>query len=80
VNLLLGNIGTIKESTETLIDTSKEVALEINLMKSKYMLLTRHQNADQNQDIKIGNVSFENVTQLRYFEIDSNKSEFDSGD
>jgi hypothetical protein len=30
------------------------------------MLLSRHQNAGQNHDIKIGNRSFENVAHLRY--------------
>ncbi|PNF28518.1 hypothetical protein B7P43_G14701 [Cryptotermes secundus] len=30
------------------------------------MLLTRHQNAGQNHDIKIGNRCFENVAQFRY--------------
>jgi hypothetical protein len=30
------------------------------------MLLSRHQNAGQNQDINIGNRCFENVAQLRY--------------
>jgi hypothetical protein len=29
--------------------------------KTKYMLLSRHQNAGQNHDIKIGNRYFENV-------------------
>jgi hypothetical protein len=31
------------------------------------MLLSRHQNAGQNQDIKIANRSFENVAQFKYF-------------
>jgi hypothetical protein len=52
--------------TETLIDASKEVGLEINSEKTKYMLLSRHQNVGQNRDIKIANRSFENVSQLRY--------------
>jgi hypothetical protein len=30
------------------------------------MLLSRHQNAGQNHDIKIGNRCFENVAQFRY--------------
>jgi hypothetical protein len=53
VNLLGDSIDTIKKNTETLIDASKEVGLEINVEKTKYMLLVCHQNAGQNQDIKI---------------------------
>jgi hypothetical protein len=57
---------TVKKNTETLIDASKEVGLEINVEKIKYMLLCRHQNVGQNRDIKIANRSFENVSQLKY--------------
>jgi hypothetical protein len=60
-NLLGDNIDTIKESKETLIDASKEVGLEINVVKTKYMLLSRHQNVGQKRDIKIANRSFGNV-------------------
>jgi hypothetical protein len=55
VNLLGYNIYTIKKNTQTLIDASNEVGLEVNAEKTKYMLLSRHQNAGQNQDIKISN-------------------------
>ncbi|PNF38698.1 hypothetical protein B7P43_G17524, partial [Cryptotermes secundus] len=65
VNLLGDNVDTIKINTQTLIDASKEVDLEINTEKTKYMLLSRHQNAGQNLDIKI-NRCFENVAQFRY--------------
>jgi hypothetical protein len=66
VNLLGDNIGTIKKNTDTLIDASKEVGLEINVGKTMYMLLYSHQNVGQNRDIKIANRSFENVSQFKY--------------
>jgi hypothetical protein len=34
--------------------------------KTKYMLLSHHQNVGQNRDIKIANRSFENVSQFKY--------------
>jgi hypothetical protein len=37
---------------ETLIDASKEVGLDINVEKTKYMLLSHHQNAVQVWNIK----------------------------
>jgi sorting nexin-29 len=66
VNLLGDNRDTIKKNTETLTDASKEVGLEINVDKTKYMLLSRHQNVGQNREIKIANRSFENVSQFKY--------------
>jgi hypothetical protein len=50
----------------TLIDASKEVGLEANTEKTKYMLLSHHQDAGQNHDIKIANRCFENVVQFIY--------------
>jgi hypothetical protein len=41
-DLLGDNIDTIKESKETFIEASKEVGLEVNSEKTKYMLLSRH--------------------------------------
>jgi hypothetical protein len=61
VNLLGDDIDTINTNTETLIDASKEVGLEVNIEKLS-MLVAQDQNADQNRDLKIGNRSFENVS------------------
>jgi biotin operon repressor len=49
VNLLGDTIGTTNKNTWTLIDASKEVGLEVNADKTRYMLLSRHQNAGQNR-------------------------------
>jgi hypothetical protein len=48
----------------TLIDASKEVDLEINVGKTKYMLLPSHQNAGHG--VKIANRSFVNVAQFKF--------------
>jgi hypothetical protein len=47
VNLLGDNVDATKKNMETLIHASKEVGLEVNTEKTKYMLLSRHQNAGQ---------------------------------
>jgi hypothetical protein len=53
VNLLGDNIDVIKKTTEMLIiDASKEVGLEINVEKNKYILLSCCQNAGKNLDVK----------------------------
>jgi hypothetical protein len=66
VNLVGDNIDTIKKNDETSIDASEEVGLEINVEKTKYMLLSRHQNVGQSRDVKIADRSFENVSQFKY--------------
>jgi hypothetical protein len=66
-NLLGDNIDTVKKNTETFIDASKEIGLEINAEKTVYMLLSRCQNERENRDINIVNSSFENMAQFRYF-------------
>jgi hypothetical protein len=71
VNLLGDNTDAIKKNMETLTDASKEVGLQVNTEKTKYMLLSHHQNAGQSYSIKIANRCFENVARLRYFNFNS---------
>jgi hypothetical protein len=47
-------------------DTSKEAGLKVNAEKTKYMLLSCYQNAEQNCDKNIANRSFDNVALFKY--------------
>jgi hypothetical protein len=51
VNILGDDIDTIKKNTQTLIDASKQIGLEVNTEKTKYMSLSRHQNVGKNHDM-----------------------------
>jgi hypothetical protein len=65
-NVFGGNVDAIKKKTVTLIDASKEVGLKVNADKTKYVLLSRHQNAGQNNDLKRANLSFVTMAQFKY--------------
>jgi hypothetical protein len=45
VNLLGDSINTIKEITETFLETSRDIDLEINAEKAKYMIMSRYPNS-----------------------------------
>jgi hypothetical protein len=49
VNILGQNI-TIKKNMETLLQDSMEIGLEVNTEKTKYMIISHHQNGGQNNN------------------------------
>jgi len=66
VNILGGSIHTVKENTEALIVASKETGLEVNVDKTKYMVMSGDQNAGQSHSMKIDNSSIERVEEFKY--------------
>jgi hypothetical protein len=60
------SIKTLKGNTKALLEASRDIGLEINAKKTKYMIMSRHQNSVQNQNIRIANESFENVAKFKY--------------
>jgi hypothetical protein len=65
-NLLGDRIYTRKENTRTLLEASRDVGLEINSKKTKYIIMSHHPNSGQNQNIRTANELFENVAKFKY--------------
>ncbi|KAJ4433916.1 hypothetical protein ANN_16230 [Periplaneta americana] len=66
VNMFKENPRTIRGSTEILLEASKAIGLEVNPEKRKYMIMSRDQNIVRNGNIKIGDLSFEEVEKFKY--------------
>ena len=66
VNILGGSLYTWKKNTEALLVGSKEIGLEVNADKTKYVFKSRDQNARRSQNIKTDNSFFEKMEEFRY--------------
>jgi hypothetical protein len=60
------NTDTVKKNTEALLDASKEVGLEVNPEKIRYILMSRSQKIGQKHSIKIANRSFEDLAKFKH--------------
>ncbi|KAJ4437693.1 hypothetical protein ANN_17838 [Periplaneta americana] len=66
VTMLEENPQTIRENMGILLEPSKAISLEVNLEKTKYMIMSRDQNIVRNGNIKFGNLSFVKVEKFKY--------------
>jgi len=70
VNILGGSAHAIQENAEALVVASKEIGLEVNADKTKYMIMSRDQNAGHIRNMKFDNNSFESVEKFKYLGTD----------
>jgi len=49
-----------------LVVASKQIGLEVNADKTKYMVMSRDQNAERSHSMKTDNSSFERVEEFKY--------------
>ena len=66
VNILGGSVQTVKRNSEALVFAGKENRLEVNVDKTKYMVMSGDQSAGQKQNIKTDNSSFERMEVFKY--------------
>jgi hypothetical protein len=66
VNILGGSAHTVKEDAVALVVATKKIGLEENTDKTKYMIMSRDQNAGRSYSMKIDNSSIERVEEFKY--------------
>jgi len=65
VNILGGSVHTVKENAEGLVVAAKEIRLEVNADKTKYMIMSRDRNAGRGHSVNIDNSSIESVEEFK---------------
>ena len=55
VNILGGSVHTVEKNAEALVVASKETGLEVNADKTKYLVMSRDQNAGRSHNMKTDN-------------------------
>ena len=57
---------TLRENAEALVATTRETGLEVSADKTKYMVMSRDQNAGQIRSVSKDNSIFEGVEDFKY--------------
>jgi len=66
VNILGGSIRTLKENAEALLAATSEIGLEVSAAKTKYMVMSRDQNAGRIHSVRTDNITFETMEEFKY--------------
>jgi hypothetical protein len=56
----------MQKTAEVLLEVSREAGLEVNTEKTKYKVMSHHQNVGENHNLLIDDKSFENVPKFEY--------------
>jgi len=66
VNILGRSAQTVKKNARALVVVSKEIGLEANTDKTKYMVMSQDQNVGRRHSMKTDNSSFERAEEFKY--------------
>ena len=66
VNIFGRSIHTIEKNTEALFVSSKEIGVEVNADRTKYVVMSRDEYAGRSRNMKIDNSSFARVEEFKY--------------
>jgi hypothetical protein len=61
-----GSVHTVRENAEALVVAAKEIGLEVNTDKTKYMVMSQDRNAGWGHSVTIDNSSIERVEEFKY--------------
>jgi len=66
VNILEGSLHTLKINAKALVAAATEIGLEVSADETKYMVMSRDQNAGRNHSARIDNSTFERMEEFTY--------------
>ena len=61
-----GSVHTLKENAEALVAATREIEVEVSADKTKYIAVSRDQNAGRIHSVRTDNSTFERVEEFKY--------------
>jgi len=66
VNIMGGSVHPIEKNAGALVVAGKEIGVEVNCDRTKYIVMSRDQNAARSQNIKTDNMFFKMAKHFKY--------------